>query len=291
MKYSAMISACMAILESSVATWNLLGKASSVQYQPGEEGLTDLLVLEWKSRLGHVLVCDQHTKRREAATGADWEWWFVGTAGLGAGFRVQAKVLNLMRGQYEHLHYSVRRRSPARDEFQSEVLIKSCAEHTPPLTPVYCLYSWWPDAFPPVLGDAAVRSLPAALGCGLLSLRVVRALRRAGSIRDLSRVRPFLVPLHQLTCPSRHVDAITLPELVVHNWNSMSAELVGDEDVAQGYEADELLRVPEATLTEDLPPYVRQAVRNERIAVPEHLQGLVVFREPPEIEQLRWPAV
>src|SRR5688572_13448409 len=99
------MSLCETFKNRSSSTWTLLSKAREVDSQLLEETLTDLNLLELKLKHPREIITKSFTKPREGLTGADWEWWLTGPKSLWLGFRVQAKVLNLRSGMYEHLHY------------------------------------------------------------------------------------------------------------------------------------------------------------------------------------------
>ena len=145
----------------SYKTWDLLGKGRSVHCQMGEETITDLNLLELIVRHTKQVVTHIFTKPAEAATGADWEWWFTG-GGKWVGFRAQAKILELRTETFSNLHYKTSK------GYQADILISSALSGTPPRIPIYCLYLHWcpqSDALPWPCGSFT--STPESFGVSL----------------------------------------------------------------------------------------------------------------------------
>lgn len=270
---------CLAFLESSVAAWNLLERADRVGHQPGEETITDLLLLEWQEELIPQLITVAHNKKRESKTGADWEWWFIGRSGKAVGIRIQSKILNLKSNRFEHLHYYVNRKKPKRKEYQCDVLIDASRLETPSTIPLYCLYAWWKPGPKHTLGAPRIVGMPQAYGCSLLSVNDVRRLRAQSHSKDLSSTRRYLIPLHALVCPDALSAAVDLPDLITERLAS-TLEQLSEVDSAGSFEDDRWVdyRAVEPTTTK--PNYVGQMLREEpQVDVPNELRGVVVFRQ------------
>ena len=136
------MSVCDTFRMRAFATWDLLGRAFAVASPIGEETITDLNLLELRSRHPQEVITRSFSKRAEAAEGADWEWWLTGTSRRWFGLRVQAKVIDVGTVTFPHLHY----RRGARASYQCDQLIRRALTATPPRLPIYCLYCHWPTA-------------------------------------------------------------------------------------------------------------------------------------------------
>lgn len=272
---------CLAFLESSVAAWNLLERADRVGHQPGEETITDLLLLEWQDELVPQLITVAHNKKRESKTGADWEWWFIGRSGKAVGIRIQAKILSLKSNRFQHLHYYVNRSKPPRREYQCDVLIDASRSGMPSTIPLYCLYVWWQPGPKYTLGAPKIRGMQQAYGCSLLSVNHVRSLRAQSQLDDLSSTKRYLIPLHALVCPDALSAEVDLPDLIIERLASTLEELAEAEaDAAVAIEDDRWVDYRAVEPTTAKPGYVWQMLREEpEVDVPAKLRGVVVFRQ------------
>jgi hypothetical protein len=276
---TAMNNLCIGFLESAVSTWNLIERARRLNYQVGEESITDLLLLEWKERFTGELLSIAHNKAQEGRSGADWEWWFIGRSGRGIGFRVQAKVLNLASNSFAHLHYYVNRRSPARREYQCENLIHGARRATPPLIPIYCLYTSWLGS-DPILGLPKAQPMPQAYGCSLLSVNAVRTLRETHT-NTLNALRPHLIPLHDLVCSATH-DMDDLADRVLSNWlDSLADTALRALTASLGNETrfSEFFDYSRYEPSERLPRYVRDLSQAQDTIIPAGISHVVVFQQ------------
>jgi len=127
---------CNTFRAQAFYTWDLLSKSKLNNYQVGEETITDLNLLEIKSRHKKAIYIKEFNKKEEGKFGADWEWWFQGISGLWLGFRVQAKVIKLTSGKFEHLHYWKKKQKL----YQSELLIDKALNSSIKTIPLYCFY-------------------------------------------------------------------------------------------------------------------------------------------------------
>ncbi len=188
---------CSTFRRLSFQTWDFLESARSVDYQPGEETITDVNVLELKKRISNRVVTHTFSKPDEGKNGADWEWWFTGPSGLWFGIRVQAKVLKLEKNEFEHLHYKGRRKV----RYQSDRLIRSALSSNVPLVPLYCLYSHWPaDIGPNLFTCEGFGVSPDSFGCSLISAFDVQQLRLRKMGCHLETVMEHAYPWHCLVC-------------------------------------------------------------------------------------------
>ncbi len=146
------------------------------------------------------------TKPREGKNGADWEWWLTDKHhNHWLGLRVQAKILNLGSGQFEHLHYRPRNGKT----YQIAKLKKAAAKAG--LVPIYCVYVQWepdPAQLPPQQFWSAhpIESH----GCSLVSVNHVDKLRKQSEANSLDAVVRGAIPWHCLVC-DQHSYPIDLP--------------------------------------------------------------------------------
>lgn len=271
---------CLGFHQSAIATWDFLERARRLGHQPGEETITDLLVMDWMDHLTARVVTVPQNKSEEGRTGADWEWWFVGHTLRGIGFRVQAKIINFNYGGFRKLHeYTEDPGTPPIRHYQCDRLIGRAHLDSPRLIPIYCIYTHW------VANDKFIyKSTDRRFGCSLLSARIVKALRKPSHVMAISKLRPLLRPLHTLVCPRRNLLS-DLSDTVADNWNRISSSQISD---ARALSKEEDLVVEagsnEATPSNELPAYV-QAILDGRREVPPaelNLAGVVVFRESSE---------
>jgi hypothetical protein len=135
-----------------------------------------------------------YSKHDESHNGADWEWWFGSFGGTWIGFRVQAKVLNLVSDRFEHLHYAPRNRAFN----QRERLVNSALASDPPRIPLYCLYAHWSKQ--QCYGRTRLPLNCPDRGCSIVSPMSVSALWQVK--RDhLHDLFPDMHPWHNLVCP------------------------------------------------------------------------------------------
>ncbi|MBE2193297.1 MAG: hypothetical protein IAE83_03910 [Anaerolinea sp.] len=125
-----MVDLCKEFEKQARRVWLLLKKAQSIGYQPKEETITDLNIIELRKRCSRQVITHEFTRHQEAKTGSDWEWWFTADGTRWIGFRVQAKILHLKTNQFRQLHY--------RDQLST--LIENAERSKPRLIPIYCFY-------------------------------------------------------------------------------------------------------------------------------------------------------
>lgn len=194
---------CQSFRHLAFGVSSKLSLARQVRVQPGEEGITDDLLIELRRRHPTEILTRTFSKQEEGVVGADWEWWFVGIGGHAMGFRVQAKIINLESACFEHLHYRTRE-----GRYQCDRLIEAALKSTSATLPMYCLYTAGSDDLQRER-DIHRRwqwgSYPYAsesYGCSVTSAFDIRALRLEGHINDLGHLFPVLHPWHCLVCCS-----------------------------------------------------------------------------------------
>ncbi len=181
---------CQTFRKISHETWTFLEKARSVGHQPLEETITDKNVIELKALHPIEVKTTTFSRRREARTGADWEWWFTNkTKSAWVGVRVQAKILRFTSNRYEALHY----------KSQTSVLISDAAKNG--LYPLYCFYSQWPLAtaiHPKQCGTFP--NAPESYGCSLVSAHAISSIKAYPNSDSLASVMAVSYPWSCLVC-------------------------------------------------------------------------------------------
>jgi hypothetical protein len=284
---------CETFKRRSSSSWNLLSKARKVDTQLLEETLTDVNLLELKVKHPGEVITETFTKPREGQTGADWEWWFTGASGLWLGFRVQAKIIRLQSGEYEHLHY----KNPHSAFFQSDLLIQSALSNSPPLIPLYCLYSNWhgrrvSTSWPCGTFKRNVRNY----GCSLISAFSVKYLRAKGGAKDLKSVLPYMRPWHCLVC-CEGFGMGDLPQRAFSYWEhkvkSSEREILTSLDAGvqadiTGAQSNFLGLYENIQPVQNPPNYVIRLLEGLPIEAPdESLRHITIFRELGQLEVAR----
>lgn len=65
-------------IRNSAWAWSKLREARTLDFQVGEESLTDFIVLNIKKWGDGKIAIDTFTRHAESLNGSDWEWWFTG---------------------------------------------------------------------------------------------------------------------------------------------------------------------------------------------------------------------
>lgn len=175
-------------------TWSTLARSHEHGLQPGEETLTDQLLLAIAEAAHRIdipqLRVKAHSKYDEGLHGGDWDLWVVQDV-LGVGMRFQAKVCETATQRFKHLHYE----SGAAKTSQAEKLVQEA--HAAGMIPLFLLYQAWtvPHPSPHV---ATVGTF--AHGCSLLTPRWVLDNVPPGSGKNLSDVAPREYPWEMMFC-------------------------------------------------------------------------------------------
>lgn len=181
---------CQTFRNLSHETWTFLEKARGVGHQPLEETITDNNIIEIKSLHPRDVKTTTFSKRREARTGADWEWWFANNAKSSwFGVRVQAKILKFASNRYEALHYQT----------QTSVLISDAAKNG--LYPLYCFYSQWP--LTTAIQPRQCKTFPNApenYGCALVDAHTISGLKGSSNSDYLASIMALAYPWCCLVC-------------------------------------------------------------------------------------------
>jgi len=262
-----------------------------------ETTFTDYILFNLKYRHPEEIWVYKFSRKMEAQTGADMEFWLTGPSGKWFGLRIQAKVINLSTFEYPHLYYK-----PSGKQPQYETLIQSSLGVYPKAVPLYLLYTYYPDAFPPYLWcqwecrDKIFRSahswrprygFKTSLGCSWIPARQVKNLAEQYEKppTDFQRLHSFMSPWHCIVCCYQFIPTDRprdLPHRAFYWWQ----EVIADKDIA-------------IDLVERPPLYVQQLLEGKisEMQVPEEraMQALVVIaereekkEEPDEVPNHRW---
>ncbi len=124
---------CQSFRWEAGRVWNDMEHAKRLGLSFSEETITETCLLNIAKRQRHSSIAIiPATKPQEAKHGADWEWWFT-KAGVGVGYRVQAKRL-YPSGRYQELFKSG-------DKFEQldKLVSRGAADD---LDPLYCFYNY-----------------------------------------------------------------------------------------------------------------------------------------------------
>ena len=260
---------CATFRELAFETWRRLGNGRRIGHQMLEETITDLNLLEIKSRHPHEVWTQQFSRPAEAVEGADWEWWFTDASrSRWFGCRVQAKIINFANDRFEHLHY--RNRTTG---YQADTLIDRCDRHPWRPVPLYVLYTHWSSAPQQPNAPRIWKHLPLSresFGCSVMGARRVKSHRINNShARDLDALFPDMYPWHYLVC--RGSDQRFLPDRVRSVCEHLILRAGGDDPETPEYsEIYPVLGEP--------PHYVRQTLEGRRTDSDDpSLRGVVVF--------------
>lgn len=276
----------------AAATWRLLGEARASGTSFREDSLTDLNLHYLVRKHASEITIRRFNQREERFTGADWEWWFAGPRGTWIGMRVQAKILDLETGRFEHLFY---KRNGA---LQVDTLIRAALSSSTPTIPAYVFYGHWPARTARIPWPCTTfrRSSP-HFGCSVASAVAVRRLHGATHGNALGAVMRHALPWHCIfCCPPRatsHVDPVErvhahLSDLMGLDFVprtgirmdkvglNVSAPPTDDDAVADAWASE----VASIKPTEERPWYVDDPPARDSDNVPQDLAGVVIVRAP-----------
>ncbi len=138
-------SLCKDFLRASWWTWHFMKRGYNLGLLPGEETITDNLLIYLAHRHQKQLRIYRLNKSEESKYGADWEWWFhTPQTGAWLGMRVQAKKLNPSTLRYESLG-----KAEQVDNLINQVdepldtFIRDVPEQKEFMVPVYVFYNYW----------------------------------------------------------------------------------------------------------------------------------------------------
>jgi formylglycine-generating enzyme required for sulfatase activity len=184
---------CRAFAAVAVQTWRDLEDFSDL----GEESITDSRILTLRRLCPNEVRAVKFNRRKEAETGADWEWWF-GSGHNWFGMRIQAKKLDIASAEYRHLDYRI----AGTGDYQVDRLLASAQKAG--LAPLYCFYNFWQDnAVQPPWRCGTFAPARELMGVTVAdAMQVSQRIRQCRkSISDLADV---WLPLNCLTCCRQH---------------------------------------------------------------------------------------
>ena len=271
---------CKTFQSRAISTWNLLRKARVNTFQPGEETITDLNLLEIKRKHPHEVILYKFTKPQESVTGADWEWWLTGPKKLWLGLRIQAKVLRLETGEFPYMYY--RAKSSSKD--QTDRLIESSVTGSPPRIPLYCLYANWDVQAITYLRRhwrcGTFRPSARNFGCSLVSAFLIKHLK--GVVKSQPKLHPmlfYMFPWQCLVC-CRGYSNKDLPQRAYYWWQRAIIPLDLGVRASESGE-DFLARYRLIHPVSEPPRYVLQLLEGhkpDRLDDPT-LRGVVIIQE------------
>jgi hypothetical protein len=283
---------CDTFRSRALWTWDTLAKGRSVDCQIGEETLTDLNILELKTRHSSEIYSRTFTKPEEGLNGADWEWWFTGSSRKWIGFRVQAKVIDIRKDTFTHLHYYKKDKDKIR-HYQCDSLIKNALQEPYPRIPLYCLYSNWVNISQLPWNCATYYPADESYGCSILSAFTVRYLRDTHRHKSthLKNLFGYINPWHCLVC-CRGYSQGDLPNRVFRYWRESILEIERGtfeelpanirQDVNNGLENHQEI-YNQIELMNEPPDHVRLLLNNELEEQPDpYLRAVTIFKERDE---------
>lgn len=194
-------------IKNSAWAWNKLREARTLDFQIGEESLTDFIVLNIRKWGAGKIAIETFTRHAESLNGSDWEWWFTGPSGKWLGMRVQAKVLNLVSEKFEHLHHE------NKHGFQVDLLIDDADKNG--VIPLYCMYvNWEPKKYKAKWQCITHKPTVRHFGTSILSPQTVKKLQFDNQTH-LSSIIDSLKPMHCIFCCSGF-GGVDLPDRALH---------------------------------------------------------------------------
>ncbi|MCW5318833.1 hypothetical protein GTQ43_35840 [Nostoc sp. KVJ3] len=184
-------SLCSTFQLQAARTWSLVKNNHNTSVHLREDGITALNLQElYQFNSNRFLVFDFTTKKENAITGADWEWWFIQQNSF-FGTVVQAKVL------LRNLIYSINQ-SDTNGYPQIQRLLNYAIHYQ--VTPLYCFYNYWiPGTQSPNWFCHSFGNRSELWGCTLADALNTLLLhqRKRHSVKDLL---PISVPWHCVAC-------------------------------------------------------------------------------------------
>jgi len=274
---------CSTFRKQAFSTWNLLRKSRVNDFQPGEETITDMNLLEIKMKHPQEVFIQKFTKRQEAKTGADWEWWFTGSSGKWLGFRIQAKVINIDTLSFPHLYYKSSR------IYQTDKLIQDAFKERPHKIPLYCLYTNWNTqsmSYP--WHCYSFKKSAKSYGCSILPAFWVKYLLQEGKQPTLKSVIPYMFPWQCLICFMSVWD-FDLPHRALMFWH---IQILNKKKLSNGILTNsEFRKFREIYLTNEAPLHVQTLLDKGKIKEsPDDpsLRGILVIREKEDINENKY---
>jgi hypothetical protein len=270
------LKACDALRQLEDITWQELEAGCNCKNRLDEESVTSYHLMRLATAVPSIKL-EKHTRRREARTGADFEWW-IGRPGAYLGLRIQAKMLNPSSAKYGALL-----KSGSLPLKQVDTLIKD-AEGTRKCYPIYCFYNYWfqaPHRRPKWPCPRPSQS-PSSVGWTIASAYALRdRLRSVGSTKlwDLS---DLMYPISCILCcdcslAGERRQGQSLASAVagrIHaRWADWSAPSVAES--APPY-VERLAQSEELSVGWDFP---LTSGRPDRLSIPDDLARVLLLRD------------
>ena len=232
------------LIKNAGWTWDKLRESRALEYQLGEESITDFIILNLKKYGAGKLVVKSFTRHAESLNGADWEWWFTGPSGKWLGMRVQAKVISVFSDNYEHLYHTNKHGA------QVDLLINDAVKKK--MVPLYCMYSNW-DSKAYMVSRKCKTYKPSVrhYGNSILDPGLVKHFQKTKT-KDLASLISHLFPMHCIFCCKGYSPTGDLPERALYYLKASGFTTYfeeNNEDVSQ-----QLLKT-------EVPNYVMQVFR------------------------------
>lgn len=264
---------CTELRRLAVRTWRRLYSSRRYQKPFSEETITEWNLLDLDCLEIPGIRIRSFTKREEFNEGADWELWLRGLSGDWIAYRMQAKVINKRSAEFSDLHY----RSPRGDDYQSDVLIDRCRNHSHQPAPVFVLYcNWDVRGREPAPQTCSIHPPVENFGCSIVSAHTVVKLRNHPQLRkprDLDSLSPYLRPWHVIACDCGFNGGLDLARA--------SQEASSNLPIPDWGETPSEILYP--TLHREVPSYVEILVEGE---IPEitdpNLSRVVIVEQNPE---------
>jgi hypothetical protein len=257
---------CQTFQEIAHQTFDMLGRARSVEHQPLEETLTDINILELKTRHGREIFSENFNKKKEGANGADWEWWLTNESmNSWLGLRVQAKIINFKSNSFKHIHYYSKKSA----EYQLNKLKR--ASFNEGLIPLYCLFT---HQFAGGINSA--RDTQKSLGCALVSVEHIESLLSNHKADDYQSVMEQAIPWEDLVCSRNHRES----DLPTRAWYALNEKLKIRKPRKTKMEMLRLLNQMNFGIRSNPPEYVLSVINRQWLeCVKSGVNGILVIRE------------
>lgn len=240
------------LLQASMDVWSLRGEAKILNSPLGEETVTEILLLQIKSRYpSKRIYVLSFNKKQEGENGADWAWAFQSANGNHVmPMLVQAKILNRQDTDYDEIKRKVGK-SGVR---QIDRLISEAEKLQWPA--IYAFYNHLdkPSRIPSTCQTISPSStaMPAAWGISIADAYRVRAKLNDQSF-DTHRHHSF--PLHCLLCSrgsgSRPHDGSGSAGLALKALRRIRTWSEDEQSIAEGsLEGSDVLPLPDVPFTE-----------------------------------------
>ncbi|RZJ89248.1 MAG: hypothetical protein EOO20_11480 [Chryseobacterium sp.] len=242
-------------------TWRNIAIGRSVGHQLLEETLTDINLLHLKFHHPEILTVN-FNKIVEGSNGADWEWWFYDVSGNWIGLRVQAKILDFKKEQFNQLYYKKDRSTPAQCDL---LIVNAMADPVNPCIPLYVLYLQ-SDHYPDPADHLGVKDM-FSFGCSVVSAYAIRDLKSTKN-KSLKDWQAELKPWETLVCEKESRPFMNVEDML--------------EAIKERFGVEETVKRP-GFLQQRPPRYISQILNSEGNlsnleTTPPDLAGVVIVK-------------